>query len=322
MPGSPDIQKHEDLPREEKLNIDDHVDLYFKKALQVPVLTAEEETIFFEIIKKGKNARQSLVKLDDISSEEMEVLKTEIETGNLTEKHVIEANTRLVVSIAKKYIERGVEFLDLIQEGNIGLMRAVKKFDHTRGCKFSTYASWWIWQALSRCVDNYGRTMRLSVHMNDFIREISRVTQDLTNFHGKIPTVEEIATAMNKSPDTIEKALRQKDKQVFSLNYTREEEEELVEDEGADFIPDVELKNLQLEVQRIIRYLKEKYSGNHTIEQGIRVLLLRHGLLDGRARTLNEVGKLLKLTHQRIRQIEKNPRLIKILFESGLGDLL
>ena len=188
----------------ENIDTDDTIGLYLKEVSRVPLLNAEEEVELAQRIERGRMAREELAKGNVNSRRRLELRKL-IEDGWSAREHLITANSRLVISVAKKYMGRGVPFLDLIQEGNIGLIRATKKFDYRRGHKFSTYATWWIRQAVTRAIADQGRTIRVPVHMGDQINKLLRVQHQLTQRLGREPTVEELAIALGVPPKKVEK---------------------------------------------------------------------------------------------------------------------
>ncbi len=283
------------------LNVDDTVALYLKEISRIPLLTAAEEVKLAKAIENGKEALRRLPKVKARpNGTTPEQLQRKIQLGQQARRKLIEANFRLVVSIAKKYIGHGVSFMDLIQEGNIGLIRAVEKFEYQRGFKFSTYATWWIRQAVSRALSDQGRTIRVPVHMGERITQLSRVTRELIQKNGHEPTDEEIAEAMGISMRMLER-IRQAAQYPFSL------EMEVGEDTDStlgDFIEDE--NNSPPDDSTFQQLLGERVDdvlGSLTAREG-RVLQLRFGLQDGRAYTLEEVGQKFGVTRERIRQIE------------------
>jgi len=227
-------------------------------------------------------------------------LRRLIEDGWEAREHLITANSRLVISVAKKYMGRGVPFLDLIQEGNIGLIRATKKFDYRRGHKFSTYATWWIRQAVTRAIADQGRTIRVPVHMGDQINKLLRVQHQLTQRLGRDPTVEELALELDVPPKKVENMI-QVARRPLSLETPTDDEEDsvlgdFIEDDEAPPPDDTATYNLLRE------HLGEVLNGLPPRE--VRILQLRYGLLDGQAYTLEEVGRKMGVTRERVRQIE------------------
>jgi RNA polymerase primary sigma factor len=198
----------QDAGYQQALDTDDVVGLYLKEAGRVPLLTAEEEVSLAKRMERGMKAKETLEKMGDrLPADDVYELKDLMIDGEMAQEHLIRANARLVISVAKKYIGRGVHFLDLIQEGNIGLIRATNKFEWQRGHKFSTYATWWIRQAVSRAVADQGRTIRVPVHMGDQLNRMRRVQLQLTQELGRDPNIEELALGMETTPDKVENLL-------------------------------------------------------------------------------------------------------------------
>ena len=269
----PDEGDLEDLTVPEGVNVDDHVRMYLKEIGKVPLLSAEEEIEYARLMSEGDKE---------------------------AEKKLTEANLRLVVSIAKRYVGRGMLFLDLIQEGNLGLIKAVEKFDYKKGYKFSTYATWWIRQAITRAIADQARTIRIPVHMVETINKLIRVSRQLLQELGREPSPEEIAKEMNMSLDKVREVMKISQEPVSLETPIGEEEDSHL----GDFIPDEDapapseaasfmlLKEQLMDVLGTLTPREEK------------VLRLRFGLEDGRARTLEEVGGVFDVTRERIRQIE------------------
>jgi RNA polymerase primary sigma factor len=268
---------------------------------RVPLLTNEEEINLAQRIEGAKKADRRLSKLNGHTpKEEKEALKLIIADGKAARDHLIQANTRLVVSIAKKYLGRGVPFLDLIQEGNLGLMKAVNKYDYRRGFRFSTYATWWIRQTITRSIADQGRTIRVPVHMIDRIRQMYKVARSLEQEQGRPPSVEELAEALDVDDRKVQWML-----QVSWLPLSLEspvgddEDSELgmfVEDESTPTPSQTTYQKLLSEkVEEILATLSPREA---------RILRLRFGLENGRSYTLEEVGEKFGLTRERIRQIE------------------
>ncbi|MFH2102702.1 MAG: sigma-70 family RNA polymerase sigma factor [Chloroflexota bacterium] len=281
------------------IDTDDTIGLYLKEVSRVPLLTAEEEVQLAQRIERGRMAREELAR-GNVSPRRRMELRRLIEDGWSAREHLITANSRLVISVAKKYMGRGVPFLDLIQEGNIGLIRATKKFDYRRGHKFSTYATWWIRQAVTRAIADQGRTIRVPVHMGDQINKLLRVQHQLTQRLGRDPTVEELADALEVTPKKVENMI-QVARRPLSLETPTDDEEDsvlgdFIEDEEAAPPDDTATYNLLRE------NLGEVLNGLPPRE--VRILQLRYGLLDGQAYTLEEVGRKMGVTRERVRQIE------------------
>ncbi len=296
---------HEDEPELEvgvdlnTVNVDDSVDLYFNAVGDVPLLTAEEEVSLAKRIERGRVARAELAG-GGVPEKRRQELQRHVEDGWAAREHLILANSRLVISVAKKYVGRGVPFLDLIQEGNIGLIRATKKFDYKRGHKFSTYATWWIRQAVTRAIADQGRTIRVPVHMGDQINKMLRVTHRLTQDLGRAPENDELADALDVTPEKVEH-MKQVAQRPLSLERPIGEEEDsflgdFVEDEEAPPPAEVATENLLREqVSEVLATLPPREA---------RILQLRYGLLNGESYTLEEVGRKMGVTRERVRQIE------------------
>lgn len=280
---------------------DDTVGLYLKEMARVPLLSNEEEVELARRLELGNQARAELMRLgDDASPEQIAELNALIEDGKAARDHLIKANTRLVVSIAKKYMGRGVHFLDLIQEGNLGLMKAVEKFDYTRGFRFSTYATWWIRQTITRAIADQGRTIRVPVHMSDRIRRLYKTARQLEQEMGRKPTPEEIAAAMGMEPRKVQWMLKVSWRPMSLERPVGEEEDS----ELGSFIEDLTTPTpTQIANQNLLREKVEEVLSTLTAREA-RILRLRFGLQNGRAYTLEEVGQKFGLTRERIRQIE------------------
>jgi RNA polymerase primary sigma factor len=282
-------------------NIDtnDTIGLYLKEVGRVPLLTAEEEVELAQRIEQGRLAREELAK-GNVSPHRRQELQRLIEDGWAAREHLITANSRLVISVAKKYMGRGVPFLDLIQEGNIGLIRAAKKFDYRRGHKFSTYATWWIRQAVTRAIADQGRTIRVPVHMGDQINKLLRVQHQLTQRLGRDPSVEELAQSLDVTPQKVENMI-QVARRPLSLETPTDDEEDSV---LGDFIQDEEIA--APDETATYNLLREHLDSvlNGLPPREVRILQLRYGLLDGQAYTLEEVGRKMGVTRERVRQIE------------------
>lgn len=281
------------------IDTDDTIGLYLKEVGRVPLLTAEEEVELSQRIERGRLAREELAR-GNVSLRHRKELQALIEDGWAAREHLITANSRLVISVAKKYMGRGVPFLDLIQEGNIGLIRAAKKFDYRRGHKFSTYATWWIRQAVTRAIADQGRTIRVPVHMGDQINKLLRVQHQLTQRLGRDPTVEELAVALDVPPQKVENMI-QVARRPLSLETPTDDEEDSV---LGDFIQDEEVS--APDETATYNLLREHLEAvlNSLPPREVRILQLRYGLLDGQAYTLEEVGRKMGVTRERVRQIE------------------
>lgn len=282
-----------------QIEIDDSISLYLKEIGRVPLLTAEEEVSLAKRMEKGRDARKLLTQgIEDW--DERERLLGLVRDGQAAQEHLIKANSRLVVSVAKKYVGRGVPFLDLIQEGNIGLIRAVKKFDFRRGFKFSTYATWWIRQAVTRAIADQGRTIRVPVHMYEQINRLTRTSRQLVQELGRDPTTEEIADELGVTPRKVEHIMRVSQRPLSLEMPVGEEEDsylgDFIEDEDADAPGDAA-------GQQLLREVIDEIFQSLTPRE-VRILQLRFGLVDGYCYTLEEVGKKFGVTRERIRQIE------------------
>ncbi|GAB4544307.1 MAG: RNA polymerase sigma factor RpoD [Anaerolineales bacterium] len=299
---SVEVEPEPDLALDDYLaniDTDDTIGLYLKEVSRVPLLTAVEEVQLAKRIEAGRGAREDLAH-GSISPKRRMELRQSIEDGWAAREHLITANSRLVISVAKKYMGRGVPFLDLIQEGNIGLIRATKKFDYRRGHKFSTYATWWIRQAVTRAIADQGRTIRVPVHMGDQINKLLRVQHQLTQRLGRDPSVDEIALALDVPPKKVENMI-QVARRPLSLETPTDDEEDSV---LGDFIEDDEAPPPdETATYNLLReHLGEVLNGLPPRE--VRILQLRYGLLDGQAYTLEEVGRKMGVTRERVRQIE------------------
>ena len=314
MPPLEELNEIEELPEEEMVDpntlvdsfsIDDPVRMYLKEIGKVNLLTPDEEVQLAQDMGAGDAAKEQLAELEEddsitLSDEELKELRRLVKRGEAAKQRLAEANLRLVVSIAKRYVGRGMLFLDLIQEGNLGLIKAVEKFDYTKGYKFSTYATWWIRQAITRAIADQARTIRIPVHMVETINKVIRVSRQLLQELGHDPTPEEIAEEMSMPVDKVREILKIAQEPVSLETPIGEEEDSHL----GDFIPDEDasepseaasftlLKEQLVDVLSTLTPREEK------------VLKLRFGIEDGRTRTLEEVGKEFNVTRERIRQIE------------------
>jgi RNA polymerase primary sigma factor len=278
---------------------DDSVGLYLKEMARVPLLTTDEEVRLAKAVETGRCAECEL-RGRNLEPSRRGKLERDVLAGLVAREHLIKANTRLVVSIAKKYLGRGVPFLDLIQEGNLGLMKAVEKFDYTRGFRFSTYATWWIRQTITRAIADQGRTIRVPVHMSDRIRRLYNTARQLEQEQGRKPTPEEIAVALDIEPRKVQWMFRVS-WQPLSLERPVGEDEDselgsFIEDESSPTPP--QSAHQDLLGQKVTEMLATLTPREACI------LRLRFGLLNGRTHTLEEVGQKFGLTRERIRQIE------------------
>ncbi len=290
-----------DLSGELGIDTDDPVRMYLKEIGKVPLLSADEEIEFAKKMEVGEEAKRKLAeKGDNISDRERKSLEKKILEGENSKKKLSEANLRLVVSIAKRYVGRGLLFLDLIQEGNLGLIKAVEKFDYSKGYKFSTYATWWIRQAITRAIADQARTIRIPVHMVETINKLIRVSRQLLQEYGREPTPEEIADYMKMDVARVREILKISQEPVSLETPIGEEEDSHL----GDFIPDENVPiPVEAATQTLLKEQLDEVLGTLT-EREERVLRLRFGFDDGKARTLEEVGKEFNVTRERIRQIE------------------
>ncbi len=282
-----------------QIEMDDSISLYLKEIGRVPLLTAAEEVELAKRMERGDLARDRLEEgVEDPI--EMEYLLWVVRDGERAQEHLIKANSRLVVSVAKKYVGRGVPFLDLIQEGNIGLIRAVNKFDYRRGYKFSTYATWWIRQAVTRAIADQGRTIRVPVHMYEQINRLTRTSRQLVQELGREPTTEEIAEALGVTTKKVEQVIRVSQRPLSLEMPVGEEEDSYL----GDFIPDEDAQSPTDEASRqLLREVIDEIFASLSPRE-VRILQLRFGLVDGYNYTLEEVGRKFGVTRERIRQIE------------------
>ena len=293
-------------PEEEEFDLsnistDDTVGLYLKEMARVPLLTTEQEVDLAKRLERGLNAQKRIDKMNGSAGYRKRAeLEGHVEDGRDAREHLIKANTRLVVSIAKKYIGRGVPFLDLIQEGNLGLMKAVEKFDYRRGFRFSTYATWWIRQTITRAIADQGRTIRVPVHMSDRIRRLYKVARQLEQVFGRKATPEEIAVELNCEPRKVQWMLKVSWRPL-SLERPVGEEEDT--EFGAFIEDDTTPTPTQTAHQNLLKEKVEEVLATLTPREA-RILRLRFGLQNGRSYTLEEVGQKFGLTRERIRQIE------------------
>lgn len=291
----------EDLSVPEGINIDDHVKMYLKEIGKVNLLTPEEELSLAKRMADGETAKEQLEEIgEEIDEDTKKQINLLIADGEKAKKSLAEANLRLVVSIAKRYVGRGMLFLDLIQEGNLGLIKAVDKFDYTKGYKFSTYATWWIRQAITRAIADQARTIRIPVHMVETINKLVRVSRQLVQELGREPTPEELAKELNMPVDKVREISKISQEPVSLETPIGEEEDSHL----GDFIPDEDAPAPSEAASFVL--LKEQLGAvlETLSEREAKVLRLRFGLDDGRARTLEEVGKEFDVTRERIRQIE------------------
>ncbi len=298
-----DLESHystDDITLPTNIKINDPVRMYLKEIGKVELLSGDEEIDYAKIIEYGKFAAEQLEIHDNLSETEIDDFEQAIHRGELAKQRLVEANLRLVVSIAKRHVGRGMLFLDLIQEGNMGLMKAVDKFDYSKGFKFSTYATWWIRQAITRAIADQARTIRIPVHMVETINKLVRFQRQLTQELGREPSPDEIAVMMDTTPDKVREILKISQEPISLESPVGEEDDSNLGDFIADIdaiSPDEFASNelLKEELNDVLETLTDREE---------RVLRLRFGLDDGRTRTLEEVGKEFGVTRERIRQIE------------------
>jgi RNA polymerase primary sigma factor len=286
----------------DSISSDDTIGLYLKEMSRVPLLNMDEET---DIARRIETGRNSQVELDRSNGgcppQQKKLLQQQVEDGQLAREHLIKANTRLVVSVAKKYIGRGVPFLDLIQEGNLGLMKAVEKFDYHRGFRFSTYATWWIRQTITRSIADQGRTIRVPVHMVDRIRQLYKLTHELEQTLGRLPNNDELAERMDTTPSKIDWMLRVSWLPLSLESPINDDEED---SELGQFVEDqMSPTPIQSAYSKLLREKIEEVLDTLPPREA-RILRLRFGLENGHNYTLEEVGEKFGLTRERIRQIE------------------
>ena len=294
-----------DLSMPEGISIDDPVRMYLKEIGKVPLLSADEEINIAMRMEKGDEAKQMLesgINADGkpLTDEEKKQCQAAIDDGTQAKRLLAEANLRLVVSIAKRYVGRGMLFLDLIQEGNLGLIKAVEKFDYRKGYKFSTYATWWIRQAITRAIADQARTIRIPVHMVETINKLIRVSRQLLQEYGREPTPEEIAKAMGISEAKVREIIKIAQEPVSLETPIGEEEDSHL----GDFIPDDDAPAPAEAASHALMREQLWDVFNTLTPREEKVLRLRFGLDDGNQRTLEEVGREFKVTRERIRQIE------------------
>ncbi|MBN2540667.1 MAG: RNA polymerase sigma factor RpoD [Bacilli bacterium] len=300
----------EELMKEKKfdsmvsIKVDDPVRMYLKEIGRVELLSSEEEYELAVLVDRAKKAKQEFeYKKEEsigITTEELADYEELVKRGEFASSKLVEANLRLVVSIAKRYVSRGLQFLDLIQEGNMGLIKAVGKFDYTKGYKFSTYATWWIRQAITRAIADQARTIRIPVHMVETINKMVRTQRTLTQKLKREPSQEEVAEEMGISVERVQ-AIQKTAQEPISLESPVGEEED---SSLGDFIPDGDiLTPYEYTSKEMLKRELDSALGTLT-DREEKVLRMRFGLLDGKSRTLEEVGKEFNVTRERIRQIE------------------
>jgi len=320
--GNGKLEEEDDLDLDEdadnrlsRIDTNDLIELYFKEAASIPLLSKDQEKDLSKRIERGRLARKELAR-GTVSDQRRAELRAMIEDEWTALDHLITANSRLVISVAKKYMGRGVPFLDLIQEGNIGLMRAAKKFDYLRGYKFSTYATWWIRQAVTRAIADQGRTIRVPVHMGDKISKMFRMQNDLKQSLERDPSIEELADALDEAPDKVQYMMKVA-RRPLSLEMPTTNEGDAV---LGDFVEDHEtpLPDETATKHLLKEHLEEVMEALPSRE--VRILRLRYGVPDGKSHTLQEVGEKVGVSRERVRQIEaqalrrlRQPRIQRIL---------
>ncbi len=282
------------------MSVSDPVRMYLNDLGRYPLLTAQQEVELAMQIEAGLRAENTLVEEVELSREDRAMLKHQLAVAKAAHDQLVNSNLRLVVSLARRYVGRGMGLLDLIQEGNVGLMRAVERFDYRRGFKFSTYATWWIRQSLSRAVAEQGRTIRMPIHVLDAVNKLRRIHREMTQINGVEPTSEQLAAELDLTPERVEE-LRQIAQDTVSLETPIGEDEDgtlgdLVEDVETDEPGDVAaFSSLQDQLARALEGLSDRER---------QVLVMRFGLADGKPKTLEEVGVHFNVTRERIRQLE------------------
>ena len=298
-----DISTFDQLPASVK--VDDPVRMYLKDIGKIPLLSIDEETDLAKLVVDGREAKRRVDEIENddqntVSVEEFESLLELVDKAHEAKDKLVNANLRLVVSISKRYLGRGLQFLDLIQEGNMGLIKAVDKFDHQKGFKFSTYATWWIRQAITRAVADQARTIRIPVHMVETINKLVRIQRQLVQELSREPSPQEVAERMDISVEKVQQIQKIAQEPISLESPVGEEEDSNL----GDFISDPHaLDPYEYTAKMKLREELDDVLGTLT-EREERVLRLRFGLIDGRQRTLEEVGKEFNVTRERIRQIE------------------
>ncbi len=282
-----------------QISVSDPVRLYLNEIGRYPLLTGQQEVELAMQMEAGRRAQGRFAE-DGLSDEDRAFLGHEIDMGDAAQKQLVQSNLRLVVALARRYVGRGMALLDLVQEGNVGLMRAVERFDYRRGFKFSTYATWWIRQAISRAIADQGRTIRMPIHVLDSVNKLTRAQREMTQTMGRAPSLEELAGELDLDPARVAELQRVAQDTVSLETPVGEDEDgtlgDLVEDLDSDRPADVAtFSSLQDQLAMALEGLNERER---------EVLIMRFGLADGRMRTLEEVGSHFKVTRERIRQLE------------------
>jgi RNA polymerase primary sigma factor len=304
----PEVASGTAQPAQAEVDLDDQtsamgdsVHTYLKSIGRTSLLTAEQEVNLAKRIEAGLFAEHKLATQPDLNAAYRRDLGEVAEDGRRAKAHMLEANLRLVVSVAKKYSDRGLSLLDVVQEGNLGLIRAVEKFDYTKGYKFSTYAMWWIRQAIQRGFADSARTIRLPVHVLEMLSKLSRVERDMHQRLGREPTPEELAVELDRTPDQIEELLRTS-RQPISLDSTIGEDGET---SIGDLIEDTDAPEASELVDRQLMADQLRHALDGLTQREATIMAMRFGLYDGNPHTLDEIGRALGLTRERIRQLEK-----------------
>lgn len=283
-----------------QISVSDPVRLYLNDLGRYPLLTAQQEVELAMRLEAGTKARERLESGENLTPEDEALLRHEVEVAKAAHDTLVNSNLRLVVSLARRYVGRGMVLLDLIQEGNVGLMRAVERFDYRRGFKFSTYATWWIRQSISRAIADQGRTIRMPIHVLDSVNKLTRFQRELTQLRGTPPSIEELAHELDLPVERVAE-LRRIAQDTVSLETPVGEDEDgtlgdLVEDVDSEMPADAAtFSSLQLQLAQALEGLSERER---------QVLVMRFGLADGKPRTLEEVGSHFNVTRERIRQLE------------------
>ncbi len=282
-----------------QISVSDPVRLYLNEIGRYPLLTGQQEVELAMQMEAGRRAQGRFAE-DGLSDEDRAFLGHEIDMGDAAQKQLVQSNLRLVVALARRYVGRGMALLDLVQEGNVGLMRAVERFDYRRGFKFSTYATWWIRQAISRAIADQGRTIRMPIHVLDSVNKLTRAQREMTQTMGRAPSLEELAGELDLDPARVAELQRVAQDTVSLETPVGEDEDgtlgDLVEDLDSDRPADVAtFSSLQDQLAMALEGLNERER---------EVLIMRFGLADVRMRTLEEVGSHFKVTRERIRQLE------------------
>jgi RNA polymerase primary sigma factor len=283
-----------------QISVSDPVRLYLNDIGRYPLLTAQQEVELAMQLEAGAKAEDHLNADEPLTDEDMAVLIHQVEMGKAAHDQLVNSNLRLVVSLARRYVGRGMALLDLIQEGNVGLMRAVERFDYRRGFKFSTYATWWIRQSISRAIADQGRTIRMPIHVLDSVNKLTRLTREMTQLRGQPPSIEELAEQLDLPVERVAE-LRRIAQDTVSLETPVGEDDDgtlgdLVEDVDSEMPADAAtFTSLQSQLARALEGLSDRER---------QVLIMRFGLADGKPRTLEEVGVHFNVTRERIRQLE------------------